>query len=198
MNSTTAKNRGNGSRDFKLPIRHESQRLEVSSWNEPHRACGMVCVHMALTYYESRGLLTKPLATLDFLIGEGKEMGGLMDGIGWRHDYLVNTFRDYGINCEREEGMDASRAMPRFADYIERCEDPVLVSTQHVRFGPDDKLTHIVLLTGVRYSGNGELEGFFFHDPNVYSKDEGHHRFVSVHNFPQGWRRMAILPCMKM
>ncbi|HEX8591658.1 MAG TPA: hypothetical protein VF696_02870 [Candidatus Paceibacterota bacterium] len=91
--------------------------------------------------------------------------------------------------------MKLESSVTRFADRIERCKDPVLISTQHVRFGPHDRRTHIVLLTGTRRANDGVLEGFYFHEPNVYKEGEGEHVFVPIADFPQGWRRMAILPC---
>lgn len=186
-------------RDVVLNVPHISQRLDVDGrWLPQHRACGMVSAYMALRFYQDKELLNKQLPELDFLIAQGIEEKGLLEGAGWVHDYLVRTFHRYGIHCKRFEGMDPEKAIPLFVHCLADCEDPVLVSAQHTRFGPGDTINHIILLTGVRHNEDGKPAGFFYHDCNVYRRGEGIHDYVSFENFLLGWKRRAILPCTKM
>ena len=70
--------------------------------------------------------------------------------------------------------------------------NPVIVSVM-LRLW-DQRLFHMVVLTGVRESQDGKLEGFFYHDPASLREDGAQHFYVSMPTFFLDWRRMAILP----
>lgn len=173
--------------DHKLPIPFRSQRLDVAAYNEPKRACGMTCVWMALA-----GLCgIENVADLDELIAIGKERGGLIEGVGWSHVFLLHTIRLYGINgvqYDKKYGPLPPEEMPEVFGKIIGGGNPVLVSLRHNGGG------HIVLLTGTRRDAGGVLTGFFHHDPDVDTVEAGEHKFISLAEFVDRWRQLAIMP----
>lgn len=173
--------------DHKLPIPFRSQRLHVAAYNEPSRACGMTAAWMALA-----GLCgVEYVADLDEMVALGKERGGLIDGVGWDHEFLLNVIRLYGIGGRRYDkkiGPLPPEDMPEvFGKRIDN-NNPVLASMHHNGGG------HIVLLTGTRRDENGALLGFFYHEPDVDQVEAGEHKFIPLAEFVERWRKLAIMP----
>lgn len=171
--------------DHQLSIPFRSQRLHVAEENEPGRACGMTCVWMALAGYGA------PVIELNEIIALGKKCGGLIDGVGWNHIFLVHVIRLYGFACTRYDKKDAKVLpgdMPEvFAEHIEQG-DPVLVSLRQNQGG------HIVLVVGTRRDEYGNLMGFFIHDPDVFDVSRGQYQYLPRSAFIERWRQLAILP----
>lgn len=173
--------------DHLLPIPFRSQRLHVAAYNEPERACGMTCVWMVLAALCG----TENVLDLDELIALGKERGGLVEGVGWAHEFLLHTIRLYGINGMRYDKKNSPPSPDEMPDIFGKIIDggnPILVSMRRGSGG------HIVLLTGTRRDENGFLTGFFHHDPDVDRVSMGEHKFISLDEFGKCWRQLAIMP----
>jgi len=127
--------------------------------------------------------------SLDELIDAGIRGGGYGPS-GWFHDYLVTLFHTFGFACERREGMKESD-IETLRDAL-KTGNPVIVSVAWKLW--DRKKFHMLVLTGFRESEKGEVEGFFYHDPESLHDEGIRHSFVSINLFTGGWRGMAILP----
>jgi Papain-like cysteine protease AvrRpt2 len=172
--------------DYKLDVPYFSQYKDVEGAELRQVSCGMTCAYMVLKYFGA------DVPTLDKMIERGIREGGYGPS-GWIHDYFVKLFKDLGFECERQENIP-ERKIRMFRQNI-RDGNPVMISV--VRTMWDRRDFHIVLLTGVRESEVGEIEGFFYHDPAGLRQDGNTHRYVPVPLFFVDWRRMAILPKKK-
>lgn len=167
----------------KLEVPYVSQYRDVQNPDYRLRSCGMTCVNMVLQYFKTA------LPTLDEMIGHGMEHGGYSTS-GWKHDYFVNLIKGYGHACERMENMrDSDVSLLR--DSIVHG-NPVIVSAEMRIF--DRRLFHQVLLTGVRETSEGVLDGFYYHDPASLSTEGGKDLYASLPVFFLSWRKMAIFP----
>jgi len=172
--------------DTKLDVPYFSQYKDVQEPSHRLTSCGMTCVYMALQYLGSE------TPTLDEMIQGGVEAGGYGRS-GWIHDYFVNLFQESGYECERHEHMrDSDVHMISFAI---KNGSPVILSVERRLW--DQRLFHMVLITGVRESSNGDLEGFFYHDPASLRENGSRHLYVPLGTFYLDWRRMAIFPKKK-
>lgn len=169
--------------ETKLNVPYYSQYNDVRDGDHRLRACGMTCAYMALKFFEA------PVPTLDEMIGQGMQRGGFGDS-GWIHDYFVSLFKSFGLACERYEGM-RDRDVEQFRQMI-HSGNPVIVSVARRMF--DQRQFHQVLLTGVRESEAGALEGFFYHDPASLRQEGARHLYVPLPTFYLDWRHMAIFP----
>jgi len=166
---------------LKVPI--YSQYLDIDEKIQLLTACGMTSVFMGLKYFDTEGV------SLPELVNKGVQEGGFGKS-GWLHDYLVKVFNDYGYECYRKEGM-RDRDVEEIRKAI-KSGNPVIVSAQRMMF--DRRIFHMVIITGVRETESGELDGFFYHDPAGIHLEEVTNLFVSIPVFLQYWRRMALFP----
>jgi uncharacterized protein YvpB len=172
--------------DTILNVPISSQYLDIDEKIHLLTACGMTSVYMGLKFYGTEGI------SLDEVVKKGVEEHGFSKS-GWIHDYLVKVFQDHGYECYRKEGM-RDRDVEEIRKAIQ-AGNPVIISTQRMMF--DRRIFHMVIVTGIRENGAGELEGFFYHDPAGLRLEEVTNLFVSVPVFLQYWRRMAIFPSRK-
>ncbi len=172
--------------DTILNVPYSSQYLDINEKIHLLTACGMATVYMVLQYYGVNG------DSLDKLVEKGVTEGGYSKS-GWLHDYLIRVFQDHDIGCSRKENM-LDREVEEIRAYI-KAGNPVIISMQ--RFSFDRRIFHMVVLTGYRENAQGELEGFFYHDPAGLNIEEVSNIFVSIPVFLQYWRRKAIFPNRK-
>lgn len=169
--------------DIKLDVPHVSQYTDVTDADYRPVACGIACVYMTLAYFGA------PVSTLDELIRSSMEEGGFSDA-GWKHDHLCGVLQSNGYQCERREHM-RTHEVGMIRDSVKR-DNPVLVSVTRRMW--DQRMFHIVLITGVRETDSGDLDGFFYHDPASLSNEVKKHYYVSIPTFHLDWRKMAIFP----
>lgn len=169
--------------DTILPVPYFSQYLDVGNSTLGLTACGMTSAYMALKYYGHKN------GTLKSFVEKGVQDGGYGDS-GWVHDYLVQIFNENNISCKRKEKMGEGDVF-EIQKHIKKG-NPVIVSIQNISF--DRRMFHMVLLVGIRESVEGNLEGFFYHDPAGLRREEVSNLYVSIPVFLQYWRRMAIFP----
>lgn len=167
--------------DTKLEVPYASQYLDVKDREQHLIACGMTCVYMALKFFDKNG------DDLDTLVEKGMNDGGYTKS-GWLHDYLLQVFKDHGAQAYREENM-RDRDVEKIAQAI-KVGNPVIVSAERRLF--DQRQFHMVLITGIR-EADGQLEGFFYHDPASLRREKAH-LYVPLQTFLLDWRRKAIYP----
>ncbi len=167
-----------------------SQHLDIKDEHWKTRACGIVCLKMAMDNLKETGI------SLDALIEMANKRGGFGE-FGWIHDFLVQIAKEFGFNAERKEWKSETEsaqeiliygAIQEFAKLLSNGS-PVIVSTVK-NFLDEDKF-HLVLLTGYETDGSSIL-GFYYHDPDSLSASAGKHKFVPIDIFKKRWRKLAI------
>ena len=175
---------------MKIVAPYYSQYLDVVSAEWRPRACGIVCLKILL---ESRGV---SLPLIDEMIEQGVAIGAYGEH-GWKHDGLVALAGHYGAKLNREEWRksDVKTEEELNEDGIQfiiseiRAFRAVIVSAIK-KFQESDKF-HMVVLSGLEEK-NGEVVGFYYHDPDAEGSDDGKNMFVPIDIFRKNWRRMAI------
>jgi hypothetical protein len=167
--------------DTKLAVPYFSQYMSVSSKEQALKACGMTCVYMMLKYFET------DVPSLDDMVNKGIEEGGFGKS-GWIHDYFVDLFGSMGHPSSRKESM-REHDVALFVESLEKG-NPVIISAERRLF--DTRMFHMVVLTGFRKDSEGNLEGFFYHDPASLQPSEAQHRYVPLSVLYLSWRKMAI------
>jgi len=165
---------------IKLKVPYYSQFLDVEDREWMSRSCGMVCVKMVLDFYKIKS------PDLDVLIKKGDEDGGYSKW-GWLHDYFVHLFQDYGLSSNREEEME-DKDIQKLVSSLKNNQ-PVIISGIKRIFGQTK--FHMVVLTGFEEK-DGEVFGFYYHEPESMNKEVAQHMFVELGTFLKDWRKMAI------
>lgn len=164
---------------MKLSVPYYSQFLDVADAAWRPKACGMTCVAMVLAH-------TGNVQGIDALIQEAVAAGGYGPS-GWFHDALVHTLKEHGApqarRAESIENIDALVAsLDAGAPTIVSVVDEILEQTKF----------HMVVLVGYEEDESGEVSGFYYHDPQSLSPENGANRFVPIAAFLKHWRKMAI------
>ena len=149
------------------------------------RACGIACAKMILDYFrpeESKSLLD--------LANEGRDKGGYSQA-GWRHDYFLELFKEYGLTAFRKEQMDYQKGVKEMAYFIK--DGGLVIASCVVPFMTETDF-HMILLKGVRWKDAREDSpvGFYYSDPDSINKDSAAERYVGTEMFGNYWRKMAI------
>jgi len=165
-----------------LDIPYYSQHLDVSDESWRSRACGILCLKMAMDFYG------KDKKDIIEMIKLGVDKEGYSPS-GWKHDVLVDIAKEFGFSAFRKEYRDREEeGIKDILDFLKKgC--PVMVSAVK-NFSEKDKF-HMVLLTGFEGEGD-EIKGFYYHDPDSLNGDDGKHKFVPKGTFKKYWRKMAI------
>lgn len=183
-----------------LPVPYYSQHADVQRDEWKQRACSVACLKMVVDFMGGSA------PSVDDIIDDGVARGGY-GASGWSQKILIELAENYGVRLERKEyrteeemssgklsaegavleGLQA-RALADFArSFAEK--KPVLVSAIK-NFTEADKF-HMVVLVGMRMQ-DATLTGFYYHDPDFSSAEQGKNRFVPLEIFKKTWRRMAI------
>jgi len=163
---------------MKLDVPYYSQFLDIEDKEWMPRACGIVCVKMILDFYNTKS------PNLDTLIKKGYEEGGYSKW-GWLHDYFVHLFEEFNLNAKREEKIKNINILVNSL----KNKNPVIISA--VKYILGQTKFHMVVLTGFEEE-NGNITGFYYHDPESTNIEAGKNLFVDIEIFKQGWREMAI------
>lgn len=173
---------------MKLKIPYYSQKIDVKNDEWKNRACGIVCLSMVLDFFDKNTL------SLDELIELGVESGAYGKS-GWIHKGLIDIADKFGVVLESREFKLSDNVETLREEGIKQITKalkegtPVLVSVVK-QFKYSDKF-HMVVLVG--FDGSEEnLKGFYYHDPDADSAEEGENLFVPIETFRKQWRRMAI------
>lgn len=166
---------------MKLDVQYFSQFLDVEDKRWMPRACAIACLKMVLEYYEKKD------TTIDNLIEEGLRIAEYTS-VGWRHDVLVKLAEIHGLLAHREEGLKDHNGVQRIIDAVRKGE-PVIISAVKSILGQTK--FHMVVVTGIEEK-DGEVVGFYYHDPESLDREKGTHLFVKREMFESDWRGMAI------
>jgi hypothetical protein len=178
-----------------LDVPYCSQRLDVGDPRWQNRACGMACVKMVLDYY-SQIVKHRVSNNLDDLIKEGVEKEGYCEH-GWIHDVLVKMMKERGLEVFRKEYKSADenkqnklveKAIKETINFLSE-KRPVIISA--IKNFSEKKNFHMVILVGFEKGENGVI-GFYYHDPDSFSREGGMHKFVPIDTFKKYWRKMSI------
>jgi len=167
---------------MKLDVPYYSQFSDVKDEYWAPRACGFCCFKMVTEFL---GVQTPAIVEQANI---AKENGGYSTS-GIIHDYVIKLAESYGLSAHREEKMEIEKGLQKVVSFIKR-ENPVIVSVAKDRDGK--KLFHQVVLTGFEEDKEGNLLGLYIHDSAISYKGEGRHIFVSLEDFLNEWRQMAI------
>lgn len=187
------------SNGMKLDIPFYSQHtLDVpEEWRR--RACGVLTLRMALAYLLAHK--GRPVPSTEQLIHEAEAIHGWTeDGID--HEALIRLAHNYGIPAYREEFRSVS------VDPEHNSFEPSEYSTEMLEYGigriyeavkngqvvlasvprtlTEGGTPHAVVIVGFE---EGETPGFYYHDPDYDTADEGAFRFIDVESFKALWRR---------
>ncbi len=165
-----------------LPVLYLSQYLDIDDKMNAITSCGMTCIKMLLDYYNV------PSDTLENMVKKGKADGSYGQS-GWVHDYFVNLLNAYGLDSYRKEKMDTQLGLEEIVDSLKN-KNPVICSVAKRLF--DKRVFHMILLVGYKVSKNGEIEGFYYHNPESTSRDAGTACYTDINNFIEYWRHMGI------
>jgi uncharacterized protein YvpB len=185
----------------KINVPYFSQYQDVEEEHWKSRSCGITSVKMVLNY-----LKPKNKESIDELIEEGILIGGYGKD-GWNHEGLLRIFRNRGISAHRDEFrsvlVDTAKrkflksthessliiqGFEKIKKYLIK-ELPVIVSVD--KSFDENKEHHLIVLTGFEEDKLGEIDGFYYNDPDAkvgVKKD----KFVSLEKFEKYWRRLAI------
>lgn len=164
-----------------LPLVDQHRDTEDDNWKI--KSCG-VCIAKMLMAFKKNELRGIPIMTL---IHKGLDFGGYLEGIGWRHQALVDLAGAYGINLrfqkeffrtfeEKEKGMN-------LIDQELELGRPVAVSIY--RDFNTTNGAHLVIVNGLRQTANQEA---MYHIQDPDHRDRGNNFYVSRAEFIQGWR----------
>ena len=145
-------------------------------------SCGMCCIAMILSSKDNNVHLVD-------LIHRGHADGGYSEN-GWVHDYFVKLLSEYSLPAIRKENIPRQNGVLEIKNNILKGK-PVIVSGRKLFM--DQTSFHMVLIVGVQLDNQGNCAGFYYHDPAILNKITGSYRFVSIDQFQQYWRQMAIM-----
>lgn len=170
-----------------ISVPYFSQYSDIADPYWRDRACAVACVKMVL---EMRGIASP---ALEALVKESAELFGYEPALGWKHDALVKIFEKYGLSAERKEFKEDGLFEKGISEIVSSLlkGSPVLVSA--VKNFSEEKKFHIVLLVGYEKK-DGEIAGFYYHDPAFEKAEDGANKFVPMDIFKKHWRRLAIFP----
>ncbi len=175
---------------FNIPYYSQHRDVRDPLWQK--RACGVACLKMLI---ETSGVETPPL---DEMILEGVALGAYSEH-GWTHEGLISLGATYGGAFARKEFKskdadeeEAIRLNKEGIDMIlsELKEGRPIIVSAIKNFELRDKF-HLVLIVGVE-TEDGAIKGFYYHDPDHDTEEDGAYQFVSFEIFMDTWRRMAI------
>ncbi len=175
-----------------VPFYSQYDESVPAEWRD--RACGIMCLKMAMETYSSSTFAVHDLIT------EALAVKAYQEGTGWNHQGLVYMAHNRGIPAYQEEfkSLDYLTNEPRtvMQDQLMRHGirkfkselshgNIVLVSVgKDMQAGGSP---HIVLLVGA------ERGGFLYHDPHKETPAQGANQLIQEENFVKAWRLLSIV-----
>ncbi len=163
----------------KNEIPYISQLINIPDLYWANRACGGVCLLMALSYF---GIKVENY--VDFL-NEAEKEGYFTQNYGWYHQGLIDLAKKYELDGYRTEGG----TVDDIAEEIKKGNVPIL-SVQKRLFGT--KRNHLVVATGYSKDPSGKIAGVYIHDPErLYNQEDP--QYVDVRHLDLDWNRRYIV-----
>lgn len=171
------------------------------------RSCGIVSLKMVMDYYGKflAGYKREPVMKL---IWEGMKLDAFSESAGgWYHKKLINLAEKYGFlgkffdwndkknkSTGRQKNKKIEKQKEKGISIIKNIlkkQKPIIVSV-YKNFNPKNS-GHLIVLAGYKNNIFGDLEGFYFNDPDGYDRKSKKYAFVDKNKFLNGWRGRAIL-----
>lgn len=159
-----------------LEIPHIVQYFDVENDFWQGRSCGIVSLAMIFEYYGVN-------VSLEDLIETGLRVDGYIDGVGWKHDAIVELAKGEGFESHRVE----DDSIESLIESLNRSE-PVIVSIY--RDFDLENGGHLAVLNGY-FENDGELIGFYVTDP-VGASYKHKDQFIKIDKFMVGWKKRSI------
>jgi hypothetical protein len=176
-----------GKYDKKIETPYYSQYEDVEALEWQHRVCGLAAVKMA-----AEALLGERIVSLDDLIQQGLEKDAYIEGVGWKHDGLIELLKSFAVSAHRAEYKEEGLEDDGISAMTSALSDGGLVITSVAPGFGDNDGSHLILLTGFRRNEAGELEGFYYNDPGCRNEQDGKDLFVDRLRFLEYWRKLVI------
>jgi cell wall-associated NlpC family hydrolase len=160
-------------------VPHLSQLLDITDTYWTNRACGGVCLAMALSYFG------RPIGDLDSFCSIAESKGYFYQTYGWAHQGLVELAREAGFNGYRSEGG----TIEDIAKEVHLGNVPIL-SVSKKLFGVHRR--HLVVAIGTLLDVSGEVIGIYVHDPETLYRSE-QPQYVSRKLLNADWTKRYIV-----
>lgn len=138
-------------------IPYISQLVDLTDTYWTNRACGGVCLAMALAYFGA------PIGNLSQYFSDAEQKGYFYQSYGWAHQGLVELAKEAGFNGFRSEGG----TIEDIAKEIEQGNVPILSVNKRL-FG--QKRRHLVVAAGYSTNQSGKVVGLYIYDPEMLYK----------------------------
>jgi hypothetical protein len=142
------------------------------------RACGIACLKTVIDMYSS-----VPVA-ISTLIDEGVREEAYLEGVGWKHDGLVELAKLHGVRASRDEFKGSiQKGIAVIKEHLKNGGFVMAsVATEH----ENQKTFHLVLLIAV------DKNGFYYNDSAKKSAEDGQGIYISFKDFQKYWRGLVI------
>lgn len=182
-----------------LEVPYRSQFLEVEDFFWNIRSCGGTCIKMLLDFYK-----IKTPSILE-IMNEAFNHGGYDISNGFVHDFAVNYFIKNNLKSYRK-GIDKNiskdshefklKQIEIFNEMVDSIKNnsPVIVSIQ--KHTLEQNKFHLIVLTGLEFSDEGEVISIYYHEPERTDPESGKNRKCDIKTFFDNWNNRAIF-CFK-
>lgn len=176
---------------MKLSVPYYSQWKDITDTDWQMRSCGLLCLYSAIKFYKNDFDLN-PDQFLQRVIREGA-----FGKSGWIHDKLVNLSREAGVMAKRvefrAETVEETKnlAEKAFRDFTEHLEEGKVIIISTIRNWQEKDKFHQVLLVGFE-GANNHPTGWYVHDPDTKTREEGAYQYIPHETFKDGFRGLAI------
>ena len=117
-----------------------------------------------------------------------RRINAYLKNVGWVHQGLVELAKKHGFqNSFKKEWPEDKKneTIKYLVEFLEKGV-PVLASVKSKEGG------HIVLMVGMEMNVN-EIRGFYIHDPDASSSEEGKFKFLNLSKFLEIWKCRIIV-----
>lgn len=165
--------------DFINDVPYISQLVDISDNYWTNRACGGVCLAMALSYFG------KPITDLEKYFYKAEEAGHFKQTYGWYHQGIVDLAKEAGFSAYRSEGG----IIDDIVEEIKGGSVPIL--SVHKRLA-GTKRSHLIVAIGYVVDLNEKTVGLYVHDPErLYRPKEP--QFVNTKHLDIDWTHRYIV-----
>jgi hypothetical protein len=186
---------------MKLKVPYYSQRTDVIDPEWKAHSCLVVCIKMVAEF------LGEKIIPADDWLKEGTSVGA-WDGKFWKHNEVIRLFRNHGIsayaqefktvdvdikNGEMKAGGMSDLFLKKGIEKLAKKIDEGLPSIVSIyKYFTEKDRHHGIVIVGYDKNENGEMKGFYYHDPEMPEENGGENLFVEIDKFKLGWKRLVI------
>jgi len=160
-----------------IEVPHFGQFYNIEDDKWQGRSCGIASLAMVLDYYGVK-------VDLNELIEKALVLGGYVEGVGWKHQVIVDLAKEYGFKSERTEDDKVENLVAAL-----NKNEPVVVSI-HKSFDPENG-GHLAVLCGYFATDEEGVEGFYVNDP-IGPQYKHKYQLIELEKFMDCWKKRAI------